>query len=410
MGAVLLACALVFWVFACPHEAHAYSDSSSPASVSTQSSSSRAANAIGEASSITLFRFGWVDGKYRTAKRASFSKYDVTGDGKPDAVVVKVNPVAGRPGMIDRLTVQVGGREAYALNAGGPTAALDVASVRLVTLRNNKPFLFVSAFDEAGKAHQVLAAYARGAFSTVVSNDLMNRTGASDASISSVDPTGNKVIVQFEFVSAMTGVSRTSFAYEYAGGKLKRTSNTTYALRFATSSTGAFTKQPRTVARAFTAYADGTLSKKVFTVKAGATVRPLALHLKGKGLLCKVEYGAKKGWVQVSSLSALKGSRMLSGTFGASPLKAAAPAYTAKKRLSVSTLQRYSNHALYLARNEVYARHGMKLSSSELNSYFSKKKWYKPVASTSIKLNKVESANVALMLSIEQHRNSPYTS
>ncbi len=411
----LVACAVCCCALCAPIR-HAYAAASSESQAAdsgkTAASSSAAtgANAKGKPSSVVLYRYGWSDGKYRTAKRASTAKYDVTGDGVADSVMLKLTPyesAAGlASGLASGLTIQVNGTEAYVLEEG--EAPYDQFKVVLVTLANNRPYLFVSAFDTLGGAFQAVLGYADERFTKIVGNDLMLKSGVSDSSIGSVLPSGNRIIVQYEFVSNVTGVSRTSFIYQYANGKLKRASNTTSALRFVTKSDGSFTKQPRKAARAFTAYTSAKLSKKAFTVAAGKSVRPIALRLSGGDLLYKIQYGEKTGWVKCPD--GASGSMLLSGVYGAVPLKHSVPAYRSAKKYSAATLQKYDNHALYLARNEVYARHGMVFSSAELDAYFEQKSWYVPVEGATIKLSKAEAANVALMLSIEKHRNSAYVS
>lgn len=73
-----------------------------------------------------------------------------------------------------------------------------------------------------------------------------------------------------------------------------------------------------------------------------------------------------------------------------------------------------SDYDLYYARNEIFARHGRMFNNSDLQSYFNSKSWYDPIYSPAefeamkSPLNDVETANVKLMLDVEQKRNSPY--
>lgn len=71
-------------------------------------------------------------------------------------------------------------------------------------------------------------------------------------------------------------------------------------------------------------------------------------------------------------------------------------------------------HDLYLARNEIFARHGRIFASEELKSYFGSKDWYVPrytaeqFDSMKSLLSDIEKKNAELMLSVEKRRNSPY--
>ena len=79
-----------------------------------------------------------------------------------------------------------------------------------------------------------------------------------------------------------------------------------------------------------------------------------------------------------------------------------------------SELRKMSDYSLYIARNEIPARHGYIFSDSELEGYFKSKDWYRGTLtgdefrSIAGILNEKEEANVAAMLAIEEERNSPY--
>lgn len=85
---------------------------------------------------------------------------------------------------------------------------------------------------------------------------------------------------------------------------------------------------------------------------------------------------------------------------------------SATKAYSRSELEALDNHTLFLARNEIYARHGRGFKNQELRDYFGGKAWYKETVSSEAfsenVLNGTEKANANLMLEIEKSRNSPY--
>ena len=81
--------------------------------------------------------------------------------------------------------------------------------------------------------------------------------------------------------------------------------------------------------------------------------------------------------------------------------------------LSRSEVQNMSLYDLYLARNEIYARHGRGFKNQDLRDYFGKKGWYherySPAEFDKMDLlNDYEKKNADLMLSVEKSRNSPY--
>lgn len=406
-AALLLLVAFVFAVSLFPADSAVAAQSNLIAGSATSKptvSTASAANVRGKANSVTVFRYGLVNlERYYVAARSS-SKYDVTGDAKPDTLKISVSP-RGSTGLFSSLTVSVNGSSAFKMNA--PAGGFDQATANVITLRNGKPFLFVSTYAVDGTARQMLLSYRSGKFSKVVGNDLLLREGTSNAYISSIRPVANRIVVQFEFTSTVTGFTRTSFTYAWKSSSgLKRTSNQSSALRFATTSDGEYTKQARKAAVYFEAFSNTALTKKIASAKKGSLVRPLGVCLSGKILLYKMQVGKKIGWVKCHGANAYEGGRLLKGVYGCVPLSNNVPAYT-KKALGIGYLSRFSNHALYIARNEVYARHGLNYATAELKAYYSSTAWYKP-STSKVTLSKVETKNALLMLAIERNRKSPY--
>ena len=83
---------------------------------------------------------------------------------------------------------------------------------------------------------------------------------------------------------------------------------------------------------------------------------------------------------------------------------------------SASELEDLSDYELYIARNEIFARHGRGFSNEELQSYFDSKEWYtrqydpSEFDAQSGILNDTEIANSETIRSVEQARGSAYVS
>ncbi|PET54993.1 hypothetical protein CN514_17355 [Bacillus sp. AFS001701] len=71
------------------------------------------------------------------------------------------------------------------------------------------------------------------------------------------------------------------------------------------------------------------------------------------------------------------------------------------KKLTNADLIKLAPNELRLARNEIYARHGLVFKSSDLTIYFSSKSWYKPNPAYGGELNDVEKYNLSLIKSRE---------
>ena len=85
---------------------------------------------------------------------------------------------------------------------------------------------------------------------------------------------------------------------------------------------------------------------------------------------------------------------------------------SSKRKYKVSELKKFSNHKLFLARNELFARHGCGFKNKELREFFGSKSWYKVkikagTYGTEV-LTSIEEYNALQMLKIEKKRKSPY--
>jgi DNA-directed RNA polymerase specialized sigma24 family protein len=77
------------------------------------------------------------------------------------------------------------------------------------------------------------------------------------------------------------------------------------------------------------------------------------------------------------------------------------------RKLTRADLQGLSKEKLRLARNEIFARHGMIFGVPVLDAYFGEKSWYKPTYSyddfyDKVEMSAIEEANVALINQVEE--------
>ena len=77
------------------------------------------------------------------------------------------------------------------------------------------------------------------------------------------------------------------------------------------------------------------------------------------------------------------------------------------RKLTRADLQGLSKEKLRLARNEIFARHGMIFGVPDLDAYFGEKSWYKPTYSyddfyDKVEMSAIEEVNVALINQVEE--------
>lgn len=83
--------------------------------------------------------------------------------------------------------------------------------------------------------------------------------------------------------------------------------------------------------------------------------------------------------------------------------------HSATKELTREEVEKLSKEELRLARNEIFARHGMIFGVDDLKEYFSAKSWYNPRIpgdefSESVEMSIIEEKNVSLILEVEESK------
>ena len=78
-----------------------------------------------------------------------------------------------------------------------------------------------------------------------------------------------------------------------------------------------------------------------------------------------------------------------------------------KEKLTKADLEGLTKEQLRLARNEIYARHGMIFGVDDLDNYFATKSWYKPTISFAdfydrVEMSIIEEQNVILIQQAER--------
>lgn len=76
---------------------------------------------------------------------------------------------------------------------------------------------------------------------------------------------------------------------------------------------------------------------------------------------------------------------------------------SSERLLVPAELERLSRAELRLARNEIYARRGRIFDAADLQAYFDRQPWYRPVA-REVALSRIEQANVNLIQAVERRK------
>ena len=360
-----------------------------------------------QANTQPVFRYGWQNGRVYFDTKVTDKTLDITGDTYPDTIKITGSKPTSSSPYLNRIKIYINGKCKKTVSLNN----IDRAGVFVITLKNNKPFLWVSTVQKNSKATQTLYQYKKGKLVKVMSNSDVAKKNTSNSYVSGVNASGNSIDFTYTFVTSVTGLTKATYTYKYKGGTLVRTSDTTKMIRYATESDGYFTKSKLTAAGKFTAYKKTDLETPAFTVKVDKKVQPLAISIKGNKLYYKIQYGSKTGWItcpKIKKESKHAPSTLFYETYGKVNLKTSIPEYSKDTYYKASDLQMYTDHSLFIARNEIWARAsaGKTFSTPELKAYFKQKSWYPVKKARSF--TDQEWANIKLIQSIEEGRGSLY--
>lgn len=223
------------------------------------------------------------------ATNATYTQYDITGDKKPDAIKIQAT-YEGYAGK--RIAVYINGKRAFSKKM-----YFNYVEAQLITLKNGKPFLYISAPGENDDALvRGIFKYSKGTLKQVVDGNrgFGKKIGYHPGSdIKAVS--GNKIVVSHRIMSYMAGSISSDFTYKYQNGTLKKTS-ATGKLRVGTRKSNTYT-----ALKSMTAYKSATGKTSKFTIKKGQKVKFLKVHVKGNTVRFQVKAGGKTGWIKVAA-------------------------------------------------------------------------------------------------------------
>ena len=366
-----------------------------------------ASNIKGYTNFSPVFRYGWQQGRAYSDRQATFKTLDITGDTYPDTIKVTSTKSSSSSPYLNKVKIAINGKNKKTISASG----IDRVAVSVMTLKNNKPFLWVEVVRKNSKVSQTLYQYQNGKLKAVLSNADFAATNTSNCYVSYISSSGNTLKFTYTIATSVTGLTKMTYTYKYKSGTLQRTSNTTSKISYVTKSNGGFTKNKVTAAGKFVAYKNTKLDTQAFAVKVDKKVQPVSVTFSGGKMYYKLKYGGKTGWIacpKVKKQSKHAPSTMFYETYGKVKLSTSIPTYSKDTYYKAADLQQYSDHSLFIARNEIAARSSATKTFSlpELKSYFNAKSWY-PVKTARTR-TAAENANIKLIQSIEENRGSLY--
>lgn len=225
----------------------------------------------------------------------TYKSYDITGDKKPDTIVISRKNYVYEGEEIDiygSMTVSINGKEAYTLNK-----IFFYLQTKLYTLDNGKPFLYIDATsDDYGVAACGLYRYQSGALKQAVDfHKVALKCGEGQGA--SVTVKGNTFTADYGLETYSFSWARVRYYYKYTNGMLRQTSS------IGTFRKIGFKTAPRSLTTRIklTAYKSQTSGKKAFAIPAGKSVRIDKCYWNKNYMRFRVKYNGRYGWVKAAT-------------------------------------------------------------------------------------------------------------
>lgn len=221
----------------------------------------------------------------------TYRDYDITGDQKKDTLLVR--QIGHNGYAYDNLEIYVNGKKqplSTHLNY------FFDAKIKLYTLENGKPFLYIDAAGDNGDGHVcALFQYRSGSLKEVVDfSDFFGEYGGhKTGEVVSVNK--NSMKIRFYIMSFTTGPTQIDFDYVYTDGTLKpkSTIGTHHSMRMLVNGTN----RRGMAAKTIPVYRSAGGSSKAYTLRKGNVVTILRCKYEDGKMYIEVSYNGKKGWI-----------------------------------------------------------------------------------------------------------------
>lgn len=226
---------------------------------------------------------------YNLKQDVTYTKYDVTGDKKPDSIRV----YATSNYYYNSVHVVINGKDSVLPNFNA-TPLGDTLKATLIVLSNKKPFLYFSeSLMSAWAGPAGIYQYKNGALKRVVDANAPASDYGMNENAALKKITGKKVIIKDFTFNYTVGALQIERTFVYKKGTLK------LASKFGTAHVTKDGGQP-TANKTIRVYTNQKCKKLKFKLYKGAKVSFTGYYQSGKRLVLKIKSGGRTGWIRLT--------------------------------------------------------------------------------------------------------------
>lgn len=225
---------------------------------------------------------------YTLKPGVTYKNYDVTGDKKADKIVIKRTKGSY---SYTGLKILINGKTAYSFS----NKDYYEFSVKLYTLKNKKPFLYIYASENDYDGPVCgLFRYSGGKLKQAVNFQTLYKDGCHQyGEVTKVSE--NTLTIKGFAMSWALGPMTYTYQYKYGNGTLQRTSKTGKITSITTTTGSSWL----TARKSINFYKSATATSKSSTIKAGTKVKVTHCYTNGSNIRLKVKTkSGKVGWIK----------------------------------------------------------------------------------------------------------------
>ncbi len=223
----------------------------------------------------------------------TYHSFDITGDGKKDKVCFEGVESYER---CETIRVKINKTRTILATPGAYTSGVQI---RLLTLANGKPFVYLYGMGDNGDGVCGIYQYKNKKLRQIIDlNDIASAYGYhTGGSVSKVK--GNKVVIRYYLMSYSLAAVEFDIPYAYKSGTLKRMGNTGTVVSY--SPMYVLRQKYYTAQKRIPVYKKaGSTAKKAFTIRKNQKVYVTHVWIKNGKMWFKLRVNGQSGWMPAS--------------------------------------------------------------------------------------------------------------
>lgn len=246
-------------------------------------------------------------GVYSLSDNGTYSKYDITGDGKKDTLKIKTKYSKEETKTVRSIKIQINNKTAFKKEYEDYEIGNFSIDYKIIRLKNGNCLLFIRDYGASENYNfNAVFKYSKGKLSPIITNDkTISARYNYGCTFKPEFADGNIVELKFQLVNNRLGVMDLYILYEYKNGTLERASDYANDFAFSPSINDKDIANKRfTLSRGCKIYTTSKCKTESFSMKKGEKIKATKLKVTNGKIYMKVKRvsNGKTGWIKCNEI------------------------------------------------------------------------------------------------------------